>query len=361
MKKLYLFCREYKLHIFLWLIFITYESVVAGIFSGEFGPIENYVVHYTLNISLFYINYFFIITISDDKTPNIWLLLIVISTEILLYIPLLAFLNQLFTSYNKPTPSSILGINYKFIVGAIYRSVFFIMVSTGYAFLIRFYNERRRLQQMEIAHLKEVIERRNIEKNLVAAKNAFIRAQLNPHLLFNVLNFIHNRVRKIDHIAGDLVISLVDVMRYAINTEYNEGVVSLKEEIEYLETLLNIFEEIKGKQFNLDFSYPDDIDSIKIIPLLLLTIAENMFKHGDLTDPTRPAFLNISTTKLNLEITAGNNLLERPIADINRKGLLFLQERIKEAYGNNGYIEYKLIDEKFIIKILIPLTPVHLK
>ncbi|RZJ46481.1 MAG: hypothetical protein EOO44_22755, partial [Flavobacterium sp.] len=169
------FIGKYRLHFISWIVYIVYESVLTGIFVQQFGEFENYIVHYSLNISLFYCHIYAMRKINFNFQLFDFLRFIpVVVLEILFYIPVLALLNRMFTKYNQPSDGLYLGINHLFIAGSIYRSIFFIMVSTGYWFILRFFSERKKLEILAKKHLNEVIVRERAEKNLALSKTDIV-------------------------------------------------------------------------------------------------------------------------------------------------------------------------------------------
>ncbi|MFC1222222.1 sensor histidine kinase [Pedobacter sp. BG31] len=348
------FFAKYKYHVLAWSVYIIYESVVTGLFAGVFGPLINYVVHYSLNIVLFYVNAIFISRIRI-KGGNIeylkYPLLIII--EIFLYTIALALLNNFFTDYNQPVKGNFFGIDYKFVLGATYRSLFFIMVSSGYAFLRMFIDERKKSDLLQIKSLEDIIARRTAEANLISIQNAYLRAQVNPHLFFNVLSFVHRRIRKVDELAGDMLISLCDVMRYAADSTPTTNLIKLEDEIEQIKTLSHIFKMLHGGNFNLTILYDQQIKDIMILPLLLVTLVENMYKHGNLTNAEDPGKLHIYIDGGFLKIETTNAVLEHTSSFSLGTGLKNLSERMESTYGQKDLISSDNKDGKFTVKASI--------
>ena len=70
MKNIVDFYKQYRIHFILWAIYIAYESVLIGIFYGRFGKIGNYITHFSLNISLFYLNIFILDKLEMKKNED---------------------------------------------------------------------------------------------------------------------------------------------------------------------------------------------------------------------------------------------------------------------------------------------------
>ncbi|MET4082938.1 two-component system LytT family sensor kinase [Pedobacter sp. UYP30] len=329
-----------RYHVICWVSYVTYESVLTGIFANEFGALENYVVHYSLNIGLFYFHLFAMQKLDLWKNRLTYLLLIpTILSEILLYIVFLAVLNHYFTSYNHESFSELFGVNPHFIIGAIYRSFFFIMISSGYFFLRSFIREQRNLQELTVRSLNERILKDAVERDLVKAQNAYLRAQVSPHLFFNALSFIHRKIRKIDQTSGYMIVCLADMMRYAIDNTSHRNISTLDEEIEQAKNLVQILQAIHQEKLNLDLVYDGPQNKgLYIIPMILITLTENMYKHGDLSRPELPGKINILVQNNIITITTENLISKKSSTPTLNTGLSNLKERLENFYKDNAEI-----------------------
>ena len=115
------------------------------------------------------------------------------------------------------------------------------------------------------------------------AKLQFLRAQMNPHFLFNTLNNIYSlAVVKSDKTAP-LVLRLSDLLQYVIY-DAQKSRTSLAKEISILEEYISLFQLQHEEPVKVDFSYQLPREPIMIEPLLLVPIVENCFKHGDFAE-----------------------------------------------------------------------------
>ncbi|KQM65209.1 hypothetical protein ASE74_10080 [Pedobacter sp. Leaf216] len=336
------------------MVYIFYESVLTGFFSGRFGKMENYVVHYFLNINLFYLHaHFFGMLIVNRGRWSLVSIAPLVLAEMICYGLLLGTLNHYFTDYNQSLPGNFLGIDHKFIIGATYRSIFFIMISTGYVFFKNYWMEKRHAAQLRIAHLESIIQQEVMEKRLEVSKNAFMRAQVNPHLLFNALSFIHRRIRKTDEIGGDMVIHLADLMRFAIDIDDHDVEIPILEEIEQVKSFIWIFSNIHARNFYLDLQLEGDLAEVRIIPLILVTLIENMYKHGDLSGGDTPGIMSVVHSANSLEISTWNKIAPMARAHSSNRGLVNLEQRIKSVKAADSLVNFGAVDDCFFVNISI--------
>jgi len=347
----------YRIHVIAWSVYIFYEAGLTGIFVGRFGTFENYLVHYVLNISLFYAHAYLIKKVtSKNGRLKVFKILTLTLVETGIYITLLATLNHLFTSYNQPIGDNLLGITPKFLGGAVYRAIFFILFSTGYFFLLQYITEKRKATELEKEGLEKRVYHETVQKDLALAKNAYLRAQVNPHLFFNGLNFIHRRIKKTDAIAGDMVIALADMMRYAIDSNHTQELIPLKDEVVQLENLISIFKTIHNERFNLELIYDKHLLSQLIIPLLLITLLENMYKHGDLSSPDSPGKIEIYSDQKYITISSRNLSSYFTKAPSLGTGLLNLEKRLRDTYKENMVMNWHTESDRFILVIKLPIN-----
>lgn len=108
----------------------------------------------------------------------------------------------------------------------------------------------------------------------------FLRSQISPHFLFNILtNLVSLARKKSDHLEISLLM-LSGLMRYML---YDAGKkISLQQEVEYLESYIELQKLRFGREVKIEFSLqlsPEETD-YSIEPMLLIPFVENAFKHG---------------------------------------------------------------------------------
>ncbi len=136
---------------------------------------------------------------------------------------------------------------------------------------------------------QRIIQRITVEK--LHAEVDFLRAQINPHFLFNILNNLYALTLKKSELAPDIVLKLADMMEYMLYDSTAEKVL-LEKEIAYL----HHYFELEQLRFNghaaMRLNINADFDGQEIAPLLLLPLVENAFKHG-LSTPSENGWLNL--------------------------------------------------------------------
>lgn len=132
----------------------------------------------------------------------------------------------------------------------------------------------------------EIINRQN------EAQLQFLRAQINPHFLFNTLNNIYAlAVSKSDKTA-DMVLRLSNLLRYVVYDGKAEQV-ALPREIEHIQQYLELFQLRSETQANIRFTAEGQTEGYMIEPMILIPIVENCLKHCDF-DTNSQAFVRIA-------------------------------------------------------------------
>ncbi|MEP7317847.1 MAG: sensor histidine kinase [Panacibacter sp.] len=132
-----------------------------------------------------------------------------------------------------------------------------------------------------IAFIKKAEDEKDLltalEKDNLSYKLKYLRAQLNPHFLFNTLNSIYSLSLQKSDKTPEVVIKLADLMRYMIY-DCEQEKIPLDKEIEFIRNYI----EIEKVRFNADikFSVEGDTAGIMIEPFLFISFIENGFKHA---------------------------------------------------------------------------------
>lgn len=121
-------------------------------------------------------------------------------------------------------------------------------------------------------------ERLEVELKLREAELSLLRAQIQPHFLFNTLNNLYGLTLEQSRDAPNVVLQLSSLLDYVLYRSDREFV-PLKEEVEFLRTYIDL-ERLRHDRLEVEFSSESFSDDVVIAPLLLIPFVENSFKHG---------------------------------------------------------------------------------
>ncbi|WP_306643270.1 sensor histidine kinase [Sanyastnella coralliicola] len=169
------------------------------------------------------------------------------------------------------------------------------------------------------------------------AELAFLRGQVNPHFLFNTLGFIHSKVYAVDPETAAMTEELSSILRKAF-TSAKEGQNTLKEELQIIQDLYSIMQKRFPNECYVDMEVQAN-EAIMVEPLLLMPLAENMFKHGDLRSEDDPGIIRIVEQNSKLHIFLRNKIMHGIPHEGTGIGLDNTRKRLDLVYGENYTME----------------------
>lgn len=358
MKKICLqWFKTYRIHLLVWSIFLFYEIVVIGLISKRFGNPITYLLHYTINIFLFYFHAHNLQWSLKKNRLAIFIVPLIILFEITAYMLISYWCDVLLINLKVITHLNQLEFNYQLILTSIYRCLYFIGFSTGYYFIVKFVKERQRAAEAENQGL---IKRHEMEKSLIKTQNAFLKAQINPHFLFNTLDFVYHTIEIDSTKASEAILLLSRMMRYAVSSNEENGFVLLQDELDQVENLLYLHQLKNHRACAIDLEIDTKLNGLKFIPLVLLTLMENIIKHGDLRDFRHRAYMKIGIHNCTLRIETKNLIYKKNKMEGSQIGLSNIKKRINQAYGESAVLEHFIDHENcFIVRICLPVDSLH--
>ncbi len=117
-----------------------------------------------------------------------------------------------------------------------------------------------------------------IEKERVTSELNFLRSQVNPHFLFNVMNTIYFQIDKGNTDARLTVEKFSEMLRYQLY-ECNTDKIPIQKELHYIKNYVAIQTLRVEKESDINLAIEGEMDDFSIAPLLILPIIENAFKH----------------------------------------------------------------------------------
>jgi len=179
-------------------------------------------------------------------------------------------------------------------------------------------------------------ERRNsaIIQQHQEAQIQFLKAQINPHFLFNTLNNLYSLTIVKSDDAPEMVLKLANLLRYVIYEGQKEKV-SLQKEVEHLQSYIDLVQMGSEQRLNIGLSIKGDIQEKEIEPMILIPLVENCVKHGNIkTD--EGAYIRIDMRvgeeSLDCEIENSMDASNQQKDKIGGVGLANIQQRLELHY-----------------------------
>lgn len=132
--------------------------------------------------------------------------------------------------------------------------------------------------KMVIEKIRSQIYIEQIEKEKATNELNFLRAQFNPHFLFNSINSIYGHIDKSNQDARDMLLVFSEMLRYQLY-ECNVEQIALESEINYIKNYIAIQKGRIDERIAVSFLVDDIHEQVMIAPLLFITFIENAFKY----------------------------------------------------------------------------------
>lgn len=229
-----------------------------------------------------------------------------------------------------------------------FNSIFLMLISSLFYFMRRW------------MHLKEVeIRLQETEKQKVMSELKTLKAQINPHFLFNSLNNIYSLSLEKNPITPKIVLKLSDLLNYVLYESSIEKI-SLRKEIAFVKNYIDLEKSRFEDSIDIALKIEEaNVENFQIAPLLFIPFVENAFKHcgGGENDVPKIKiwFLTSNLPKIILHV---ENTKE-PNKPINTKrrgvGLENVKQRLELIYPGKYKLEIKEDDCLFSIKLEIEL------
>jgi two-component system LytT family sensor kinase len=343
-------------HVVGWAIFITYEVSFIRLSAGAFSPLKSYICYYGLNIALFYFNAHVLLS-SSARIKRAYLVIpIFILLELVIYLFFKYLLDELLAYPHGDFPGWKTYMEKLFVLN-LFRGIYMVGVSSLYWSVIRLMVVSRRMFETETNQLIILKEKAEVERNLAEAMNAYLQQQINPHFLFNTLTFIHNTYYKYSKDASQCVLLLVDIMRFSLEDVNIKGRTALIKEIEQIGNLIELNQLRFDYELYIDFHTEGNLEGPQIIPLVLLTLTENIFKHGDLKRKEAGAKLHVGINEQNqLRFFSWNLKKHQPVNKRLRSiGIKNVIKRLEYSYPHCYTLNIENKQESFSVELMVQL------
>ncbi len=224
---------------------------------------------------------------------------------------------------------------------AIVPVLFVTAISTGYGFINLLLKQEKSRQQEQEERMKSEL--------------SFLRSQISPHFIFNVLNSIVYLIRSKSNQAESVTIKLSELMRYMLY-ESSDTQVPLDKEMEYLKNYV----ELQKIRFEEDVEIRLDIEgnasSQLIEPMLMIPFVENAFKHGVglIQAPIIDIHLKIEEETLTFSVKNKTSEIETEDKDsASGIGLRNVRRRLELLYPERHELNIVTNDEWFEVEMIL--------
>lgn len=182
----------------------------------------------------------------------------------------------------------------------------------------------------------------------------FLKSQVNPHFLFNVLNSIYSLTEEDNPRAAQIVQQLSVMMRYSLY-ETAGTYVPLEKELDFIRNYVALEQLRMSKRLTLETHFPEGVNqAVAVAPFILITFVENAFKHGVAATAKKSwVAIDIRLNGTELELSVKNS---KPVAGksgIGGLGLSNVRKRLALLYPGH---ELTILDTETEYSVLLKLS-----
>jgi two-component system, LytTR family, sensor kinase len=210
------------------------------------------------------------------------------------------------------------------------------------------------LMQKRIREQSEHTQKINEEK--LKTELELLKAQINPHFLFNALNNIYSLAYMKSDQAPESILELSQMLRYVIEDCKNEKV-PIKSEIEYIKNYIT-FQKMKSQEEqNISFDYRKVDNGIQIAPMLFIPFLENSFKYSRIEELNN-AYIQIKlrSNKNELKFDIQNSKPENNgVKSGQGTGIKNVKQRLEIIYPDNFFLQIEDTKNEYMVNLGIIL------
>ncbi|MXN91536.1 sensor histidine kinase [Flavobacterium sp. Sd200] len=354
--------QNYILHLLGSLLFISIPILSSPDLDSkrelfELAPFRSNFLAYALLLVFFYFNYLYLIPrFYFTKKYRLFFLYLIICFAIVALLPnMLMVHNRGFVPNmtDMPMPPRMDEMPREF--RGIHPSAttrFFFLPSMHGGSLLQF------LLVFSLSFLLRTSQRLEyIQNEKLKTEVSYLRAQINPHFLFNTLNSLYALALEKSDAAPEAILKLSAMMRYVV-TESGRDRVALENEINYIKNYISLQQLRMDGSTPLSFIVTGSTIGKTISPLLLIPFIENAFKYGLNPEENSAIDINIDIAEDTLEMRVKNNKVNTnlPPEETSGHGLTNTRQRLEFLYPEKHSLTIFDTNRHFEVQLKLTLV-----
>ena len=191
------------------------------------------------------------------------------------------------------------------------------------------------------------------EAEKATAELSFLKAQINPHFLFNTLNNIYTQsVINSEH-TSESIMKLSNIMRY-VTDDVTQDFVLLKDEIDCVRDYIELQRLRLGADAEINFNVQGKAEGKRIAPLIFMTFIENAFKYGVTKKEKTVIDINLGISKEQIDFSCKNKIYQHK-ASLERTGIGIAntRQRLEHLYANRFKLDINKDKELFSVNLYV--------
>jgi two-component system, LytTR family, sensor kinase len=201
---------------------------------------------------------------------------------------------------------------------------------------------------------EEMQNARLMEQEKLRSELMLLKAQVNPHFLFNTLNNIDSLIHTDQAKASDALIKLSSLLRYVIYDTVHEQV-PLSLELEQIKSYIDLHRIRYIQGSSLDFEVKGNPAGLMVAPMLFIPFVENAFKHSG-PSGTKKLAIRITIEDDRVHFGCTNNKSKEEVADTGGFGLDNVKKRLNLQYPEKHMLQIKSSEDEYTAELTLILN-----
>ncbi|MBS1660226.1 MAG: histidine kinase [Bacteroidetes bacterium] len=334
----FIFRRRYGFHLLIWLMYALFSLIDMQSYvikRGWLFLVMPFLISFSLMAVLVYGNTQFLVPrLLERKRHFLYALGVIILVAINTL--LRSRMQQYFDALVWPEDLMAITSYFKW---NIFYALLFIMISTLLFYAQRWAEEREQVRNIQISQLETELK--------------YLRAQLNPHFLFNGLNTIYGTIDLSNNQARNMVVQFSDLLRYNLY-EADTDRVDLQQEVSYLQNYVALQRARSDASLSIDLQIDISNGNRPVAPLLFVAFIENAFKYTT-RDPqqTNRILITLKEAAGKLTFTCRNAYDIQPGAP--GIGLANVRRRLELLYPGRHTLDIQQSDNTYSVTLTLDL------
>jgi sensor histidine kinase YesM len=333
--------RVLLLHVSFWVLYFSYRLYDIQEYLGYNRAVTYLGLIVFFSVLASYIHYFFILPdLFGQKRIGAYLIKVV-GLIIVVVALRITTENQIFTKM-MPNENYYKTIKLTRVVSTSWDILTFLIFTGMIRFTVDWFTLENKKKQLE-------------NEKLIAELN-YLKAQINPHFLFNTLHNLNYLVYSKSDKATDVIIRLSNIMRYMIY-DANKEKVPIQKEIGYMNDYIHLEGIRMNHAFKLTFDIKGKSEPVEIAPLIMLTFLENAFKHG-VSDQEPDCWINVdlNVTKTKIQYQVSNRMLKNKRNEKSGFGLDNVNKRLQLSYPGKHALSISTDNDIYSVLLTLMLV-----
>jgi sensor histidine kinase YesM len=340
-----------KYHIFFWLSFFTFFISLDYLQYPEYTFWQRELYMSFLHLCVFYSFLFALAKFKKGSIKN-W------AKSICLFVlsyGLIMFLNHWRGKIAAKFGYNIHETFYLLFIDTFRTYCMLAFYALGYYYLNRSNLKEKQLRQAEQQKAAADLAAAQTQQNLLEMENQFLRAQINPHFLYNTLNTFYAEALNSNQRLANAIVLLSNIMRYSLESTRNGELVPLRMEVEHLKQVISLHQLRFEEQLPIEFTTLGPLGKAMVAPLIFITLLENAFKHGNTNNSQQPITMHLTVDEQHVRFSIHNQIGSDTFDDDSHGiGLPNIQKRLYNLYGSRYGFTAQEREGRFYVELYMP-------